>query len=81
MAQLQYMDARLDTLSNELCQVNTHVSHIAQRQARLGGYVASPFPSPEAFKDEDEDNDGDSDNDDEDENEDASSFGDNEMTA
>jgi len=29
MAQLVRMDARLDTLSDELCQVNTHVSRIA----------------------------------------------------
>ena len=31
MAQLQCMDARLDTLSDELCQVNTRVGRIAQR--------------------------------------------------
>ena len=30
MAQLQRMDARLDTINDELCQVNTHVSCIAQ---------------------------------------------------
>ena len=35
MAQLQRMDARLDTFSDELCQVNTSVSRIARRQARL----------------------------------------------
>ena len=29
MAQLQHINAHLDTLSDELCQVNTHVSHIA----------------------------------------------------
>ena len=29
MAQLQHMDARLNTFSDELCQVNTHVSRIA----------------------------------------------------
>ena len=29
MAQLQCMDARLDTLSTELYQVNVHVGHIA----------------------------------------------------
>ena len=29
MAQLQCMDARLDTLSDELCQVNTRVGRIA----------------------------------------------------
>ena len=31
MAQLQRMDACLDTLTDELCQVNTHVGHIARR--------------------------------------------------
>ena len=31
MAQLQYMDALLDTLSDELCQVNTHVGRIARQ--------------------------------------------------
>ena len=30
MAQLQRMDACLDTLTNELCQVNTHVGRIAR---------------------------------------------------
>ena len=75
MGQLQHMDARLDTLSDELCQVNTRVNRIARQQARLGGFVASPSPSPEAS----EDNDGDSDYDDKDE--DASSSGDDEMTA
>ena len=39
MAQLQCMDARLDTLSDELCQVNTRVGRIAQRQAKMGGYT------------------------------------------
>ena len=31
MAQLVRMDARLDTLSDELCQVNTYVDRIARR--------------------------------------------------
>ena len=53
MAQLQLMDARLDTLVDELCQVNTRVGHIARRQARLGGFAASPSPSPEALTNED----------------------------
>ena len=69
MAQLQRMDARLNTLSDELCQVNTRVNCIARRQARLGGFIESPSPSPEAS--EDEDDDGDSDNDDDDEDVDA----------
>ena len=79
MAQLMRMDAHLDTLSDELCQVNTHVSHIAQRQPRLGGFIESPSPSLEAS--EDEDNDGDSNDNDDDRNEDASSLNDDEMTA
>ena len=74
------MDACLDTLSDELYQVNTRVGHIARRQARLGGFVESPSPSLEASKEEDEDDDGDSD-DDGDKDEDASSFIDDEMTA
>ena len=76
MVQLQRMDARLDTLSDELCQVNTHVGRIARRQAHLGGFIQSLFPSLEAF--EDEDNDGDFD-DDGDEDDSASSPNDDKM--
>ena len=76
--QLQRMDARLDTLGDELCQVNTCVGCIARRQACLGGFLASPSLSLEPS--EDEDDDGDSDDDDDDEDED-SSFGDNEVAA
>ena len=53
IAQLVRMDARLDTLTDELCQVNTYVGRITRQQAKMGGYkVAS---SPVAFEDE---NDG-----------------------
>ena len=31
VAQLEHMDARLGTLNDELCQVNTHVSCIARQ--------------------------------------------------
>ena len=41
MAQLMCMEAHLDTLSDELCQVNTRVGHIARRQATIGGYIAT----------------------------------------
>ena len=68
------MDARLNTLTDEFCQVNTRVSHIARQQARLSGFTASPSPSPEASADEDGD-DGVND-----EDEDASSSSDDEMT-
>ena len=76
--QLQRMDACLDTLSDELCQVNTRVGRIAREQACLGGFVESPSPSPEASADKDDD--GDFDDDDDDENEDASSPNDNELS-
>ena len=68
MAQLQRMDARLDTLSMELYQVNIHVGCIARKQAIMGDFAfeASPPPSPMASdsnsKDEDDD-DGDDDDD------------------
>ena len=78
MAQLQRMDACLDTLNDELCQVNTHVGRIAQRQAHLGDFIESPSLSLKAFKDEDDD--GDFDNDDDDEDKDASFFDDDTMT-
>ena len=55
------MDARLDTFSDELCQVNTHVGHIARWQARLGGFATSPSPFPEASTDEDDDDSNDED--------------------
>ena len=73
MAQLQRMDARLDTLSTELYQVNVRVSRIARRQASMGGFApeATPSPpSPEASTSEDEDDDDD-DGDDDDASNDA----------
>ena len=59
------MDARLDTLSIELYQVNVRVGCIARRQAIMGGFAfeASPLPPPlvaSDFEDEDDD-DGDED--------------------
>ena len=74
MAQLERMDARLDTLNTGLYQVNTSVSRIAQWQARIGGFTASPSPSLSLEASEDKD-------DDDDEDEDANSSGDKEMTA
>ncbi|KAK9992506.1 hypothetical protein SO802_027491 [Lithocarpus litseifolius] len=56
MAQLQCIDARLDILSDELCQVNSRVGRIARRQAVMGGFVPSLPPTLEASDDE---NDGD----------------------
>ena len=60
MGQLQRMDARLDTLSTELYQVNIHVGRIAKRLATMGDFAPeatiSP-PPPMAFDSEDEDAD------------------------
>ena len=39
------MDARLDTLSTELYQVNVRVGRIARRQATMGGFALEPTPS------------------------------------
>ena len=75
MVQLQRMDARLDTLSDELCQVNTRVGRIARRQAEMGGYT---MPSTHvAPADESDANDADSDDEDDG---DASSPNDDEMS-
>ena len=73
MVQCQCMETCLDSFTNEMCQVNTHVSRIAHRQARLSGFAPSPSPSPKASANEDDDAGEDEDND-------ASSSNDDEMT-
>ena len=79
MAQLQCMDACLDTLSTKLYQVNVSVGRIARQQATMGGFApkASPPPLPLMASDsdsEDEDNDdGDDDDASNDDDGDASS--------
>ena len=65
MAQLQRMNARLDTLTDEMSHVTTCMGRIARRQTRLGGFVAFPSPSPQASKDEDDDDGSGYDDDDE----------------
>ena len=62
------MDALLDTLNDELCQVNTCVGRIAQRQAKMGGYTMPSTPvAPSDESDADDANDDDdADSDDED---------------
>ena len=77
MAQLQRMDAHLDTLFTELYQVNVRVGRITRRQATMGGFAPEPTPSPPppvAFdsKDEDDDDDGDDNDASDDDDEDAS---------
>ena len=76
MAQLVHMDARLDTLSDELYHVNTYVGRIARRQAVIGGFTVASSSSPPASKDESDDGTG---NDDADEDDGASLPNDNEM--
>ena len=62
IAQLQRMDAHLDTLSTELYQVNVCVGRIARWQASMGGFASKaspPPPTPVASKSEDDDDDDD----------------------
>ena len=78
MAQLQCIDARLDTLSTELYQVNVRVGHIARRQATTGRFAPEATPSPPPpmasdFEDEDDD-DGDDDDASDDDDGDVSSI-------
>ena len=77
MAQLQRMDACLDTLSTELYQVNVCVGRIARRQATMSGFApeaSPPPPPPVAFDSEDEDDDdGDDDDASDDDDGDANS--------
>ena len=65
IAQLHHIDARLDTLSIELYQVNVHVGCIAWRHAIIGGFAleASPPPPLVASDYEDKDDDDHNDND------------------
>ena len=73
MAQLQRMDARLDTFSMELYQVNVHVNRIARRQASMGGFAPEATPSPPSLvaSESEDDDDDDDDGDDEDASDDA----------
>ena len=71
MAQLQRMDARLDTLSTELYQVNICVGRIARWQGTMGGFapeaslppllMASDSDSDSEDKDDDDGDDDDND--------------------
>ena len=67
MAHLQCMDARLDTFSTELYQVNVLVNRIERRQATIGGFAPEPTLSPphpvasDSDAKDDDDDDGDDD--------------------
>ena len=82
MTQLQRMDARLDTLSDELCQVNTRVGRITQRQVEMGGYTMPSTPVASADKSDESNNadDDDATTSDDEEDGDASSPSDDEMS-
>ena len=77
MAQLQCMDARLNTLSTKLYKVNVCVGRIAKQQMTMGGYApeASPPPPPPVASDSEneDDDDGDEDDAEDDDDGDASS--------
>ena len=71
------MDARLDTLSTELYQVNIYVGHIARRQATIGNFAPEASPPPPhlvASDSEDGDDDDVNDNDAFDDNDGSASF-------
>ena len=76
MAQLQRMDARLNTLSTKLYQVNVRIGRIARRQVTMCAYApeASPPPPPPVASDsKDKDDDvGDDDDASDDDDGDAS---------
>ena len=58
LTQLVRMDAHLDTLSDELCLVNTRIGRITQRQAVMGGFTVVSSPSPPAAEDESDNGSG-----------------------
>ena len=64
IAQLQRMDAHLDTPSTELYQVNVRVGRIARRQATMGGFAPEATPSPPSVDSDFDSDDDDGDDDD-----------------
>ena len=52
------MVSRVDTLSDELCEVNTRVGRIARQQAVMGSFTVASSPSPPASEDESDDGSG-----------------------
>ena len=82
MAQLQRMDARLDTLSTELYQVNAHVGHIVRRQAIMGSFASedSSSPPPPMVSDSKDKDDDDGDDDDASDDDDGDASSTNEMS-
>ena len=73
MAQLQCMDARLDTFFTKLYEVNVRVGRIAWRQASMGGFTPKATLSPPSFVASDFEDEDDDDGDEDDADGDASS--------
>ena len=73
MAQLQCMDACLDTLSTEMYQMNVRVGRIARLQATIGGFAPEATPSPSIDFNSDDDDGDDDDASEDDDDRDASS--------
>ena len=71
MVQLQRMDARLDTFSTELYQVNVRVGRIVRRQVSIGGFAPEATPSPPSPVASNSENKDDDDGDDDDASDDA----------
>ena len=82
MTQLQHMDARLYTLSDELCLVNTCVGRIARCQVEMGGYTmpSTPVASADESDGSDDVDDDDATAFDDEDDGDASSPSDDEMS-
>ena len=55
------MDARLDTLSTEMYQVNVRVGRIARQQVTIGGFAPEATASPSFVDFDFNDDDGDDD--------------------
>ena len=71
MAQLQHMDACLDTLFTELYQVKVCVGLIARRQVSMGGFALKATPSAPSLVASDSVDKDDDDGDDDDASDDA----------
>ena len=71
MAQLQRIDAHLDTFSTELYQMNVRVGRIARRQVSMGGFAPEATPSPPSLVASDSEDKDDDDGDDDDASDDA----------
>ena len=74
MAQLQRMDAHLDTLSTQMYQVNVYVGHITRRQATMDGFAPDATPSPPSVDSDSDDDDSDDDDASEDDDDGDASF-------